>query len=155
MRRCIWIVLAGLLFAVPLAAQSSIRAPAPNYKDATTGVLFGVLLTGGGQLYAHRYSKGAVLLSIGTMALLSGAAASHGPTCETASGQCVGASYTPLYVGAAVAIGAWLYGIVTAPRDVATYNDDARSTLASRLRPVLDVGRTRGGRVGVSLSFGR
>lgn len=118
------LALAFLVSASAVSAQTSpqttYQPPPPGYKDPGTATLFGVLITGGGHFYSGETGKGLALLGIGTGAYVVGAVAtasscnSYGDSCDNVA---------PLLLGAGVALGTWIYGIVDA-------DDAARRTNA-------------------------
>jgi hypothetical protein len=109
-------------------------------KDPATGVLFGFLVPGGGQFYAGRPVKGAVLAGITLGALVLPSA-----SCDNQlTGECVG---TGLLAASAI-IGTWAYGMITAPGDARAYNADHEGRLA--IEPVLD---RRHGRTGAGVAL--
>lgn len=79
-------------------------------KDPTIGLLLSILVTGGGHFYAGETTKGLILLGIGVGAYVAGAALSDSD------------NLTPLYLGAVVSLGAWVYGIIDGMKAVERYN---------------------------------
>jgi hypothetical protein len=142
------------------AAPASVQPPQTvvGYKDPRTATLFGVLITGGGQMYAGRTGKGLALLGLGVGSVIAGAAMSSVATCSIVteadptggvprtSSSCNDGSLGPLYAGLGVAIGSWLYGAVTAGNDARAAN----ATLSARATPML---RTGAHRVGLGLAY--
>lgn len=147
---------------VPASSTGAARAPTPARtnvptsvataapKDGGVAVLFSVLLTGGGQMYAGKPGKGVALLltSVGAVAL--GAAASN---CST-----TGYSYDttcdvkPLAAGVGVALGNWIYSMISAPGDVRAWNARHVSVATARLAPVVSPG-SGGTQVGLAVRW--
>jgi hypothetical protein len=104
----------------PVVLEPAVRVPAAPQKDPVVGTLLSFLITGGGQMYAGKVGKGVGLmgLSIGSMAVGVGMASNscnssrYGTTCDV----------TPVYVATGVAVGTWLYSLITASSDVRAYN---------------------------------
>jgi hypothetical protein len=117
--------------------------PAFTRKDPATGVLFGFLVPGGGQFYAGRHVKGAALVGItlGALVLPSGSC-SDGSLSE----ECVSTGL----IAASLIVGAWTYGMITAPGDARAFNERQEGRLA--IAPVLDRRRGRTG-AGLALRF--
>lgn len=95
------------LYTSTAQAQQSNQSP----KDPTTATLISVVLTGGGHFYAGDNKTGAILLGIGVGAPLIGASASNIE------------NFTPLYLGLAASLGAWVYGIATSADAAREYNN--------------------------------
>lgn len=152
------------------ARQDSMRQrvelPGSQYTDPQTATLFGFLITGGGQFYAEKPGKGAALLLTAAAAPLAGYALSSKPEVNTSTNQtcfgnaCDGSDYTtttnyeegnwtPLYIGAGVSVGAWLYGMLTASSDAREANQEARQRM--RVQPTA-VTTPAGSQPGVKLS---
>jgi hypothetical protein len=114
------------------APGTSVSARAP--KDGTLGVVLSLLITGGGQMYAGKPGKGVGLLLLGVGSVVAGAAASE---CSVSYDSYAGyyddeCDTAPLAVGAAIALGTWIYSMASAPSDVREYN--ARHGLVASLR---------------------
>ena len=108
----------------------------PSEKEVGIGILIGVLVAGGGQLYAGDTNKGIKLLAIGLGAPLAGYIVAIATD-----------NIAPYLVGSLVGLGAWVYGLVETPDDVRAAN--ARNGFA--LAPA--VIRSEGGSAaGLSLS---
>lgn len=119
-------------------------------KEGGVGVLFSLLITGGGQIYAGKAGKGVGLLLTSVGAIVVGAAAS---TCTTSSYSYeTTCNAGPLAVGAAVAIGNWIYSMASAPSDVREWN--AKHSLASGPRALPHLARTGSGtEIGLALNW--
>ena len=135
-----------------LPAQSrdaGARAPAAGRaayspKDGAVGVLFGFLLTGGGQFYAGNNTKGAVLLGLSVAEVV--AAVSVVGQCDP---YCTDSQITTAEALLLPAVFNWVYGMATAPGDVRKWNE-AHGVVA-RVRPMM---RREEGRTGVGLAVG-
>jgi hypothetical protein len=113
-----WIPIAALCLAAsaaPAAAQTA--APPLGYKDPGTATLIGVVVPGGGQLYAGETKKGLILLGTGVGGLVLGTAM----TTNSVSASCDedlscedDTNYLPMAVGYLAFLGSWVYGIIDA-----------------------------------------
>jgi hypothetical protein len=138
------------------SADSIARRTDVGHKDPGTAELLGVLLPGGGQLYAGRTGTGLGLLGLSAAAVVTGAALSKDSKCSSLFDQsgntfnmtCTKANHGPLADGEGVAFASWLYGIVTAAGDVRDANAVVHH---ARATPVLE--RTHG-RTAFGLSYG-
>ena len=112
-------------------------------KDGATGVLFGFLLTGGGQFYAGRHGKGAALLGLSLAEVVVAVSIVNGcdPYCSDGEITTAQALLLP-------AVFNWVYGMATAPGDVRRWNEAHSRT--ARVRPVLE---QRGERTGLGLAI--
>jgi hypothetical protein len=141
MRFTFTLTVALLLLPVHLRAQTAAPPtvrPAPatvGHKDPVTATVLGVLLPGGGQMYAGRTGKGIALLALSTGAVVSGAALSRKGTCsvfvpDPASSiyitECTDRKVGPLHAGIGMAVASWLYGAFTAPGDARAANEAAQ-----------------------------
>ncbi len=133
----------GEVFTSTTGSLAPALLPSPDPRIATRRAMF---FPGGGHFYTGETMRGAVLLGVAAGSLAAGALlSSRGGSCQpTAPGD--GCEYdpstheyrrgsssrTPLYVGAAVAVGSWLYGIVDASSSAARVN----ARLAVSLGPV-------------------
>lgn len=133
-------VIAIAAAAVTLSASVRAQQPSPalkpqpiGYKDPQLATLLGILVPGGGQLYADRVGKGIVLLGGSAAAI---AIAVHGATstCGVQS-SCGSSSATTGGVLAAVLL--WGYGWATAARDARLHNEDLLSG-GSSFAPFID-----------------
>lgn len=115
-------VIIALLWAAPLAAQQSQPI---GYKDPQLATILGVILTGGGQFYAGRPAKGALLLGGSAAAILFAAQESKPSIC---TGQCSNSDAMVLGVGAAIML--WGYGWLTASKDAQLHNEALRVSIA-------------------------
>lgn len=108
-------------------------AHAAQAKDPTFGLLFSILIPGGGHIYAGETDTGLTLLAIGIGAPLLGALLS-------------GDNIAPALIGYGVGIGAWVYGIIDGRKAVERYN--AANGFALAPAPV-----SAGGDVGFGLAM--
>jgi hypothetical protein len=113
MRKLAILVLVACV-AAPLSAQIPSN-PAP-YKDPGTGTIIGAVFPGGGQYYAGETGKGLVITGIAFAAPIVGALMTTDDILNCTSLECTVDKGTmlPLWVGAGVGLGAWLYGIIDA-----------------------------------------
>jgi hypothetical protein len=107
-------------------------------KDGAVGVLFGFLLTGGGQFYAGNNTKGAVLLGLSLAEVV--AAVSVVGQCDP---YCSDSQITTAEALLLPAVFNWVYGMATAPGDVRKWNE--AHGLVARVRPVIERGEGRTG----------
>ncbi len=112
-------------------------------KDGAVGVLFGFLLTGGGQFYAGNHTKGAVLLGLSLAEAVAAVSIVNG--CDP---YCTDSEITTAQLLLVPAVFNWIYGMATAPGDVRRWNE-AHSAVA-RVRPVVE---PRDGRTAVGLAI--
>ena len=113
-------------------ANAGASMPSVGYaqKDGATGVLFGFLLTGGGQFYAGQNTKGAVLLGL-SVAEIAGALS----VAERCNYSCTDSDLTTVEILALGTVFNWVYGMASAPGDVRKWNE-AHARVA-RVRPVI------------------
>lgn len=161
------LILAASLVALPVylraqtAAASTVRSSPSTvaHKNPETATLLGVLLPGGGQLYARRTGKGLALLAVSAGAVATGAALSRDGTCSSYVPdpnstlyitECTDRNRGPLHAGVGVAIAAWLYGAFTAGGDARAANEPAQHH--ARATPTIEQthGRTR---LGLAYNF--
>lgn len=140
--------------SAPRQGLGAIGPGSPGYKDPGTARLIGVLVTGGGQFYAGKTGKGLALLGVSLGSWLIGSAMSAASIndCAWDDYTCdYSASYTPLYVGAAVSLGAWAYGWYSAASDAQEHNvRQAYQTYGSLpAQPILAPSRDGGLAVGM------
>jgi hypothetical protein len=114
-------------------------------KEGATGVLFGFLLTGGGQFYAGQNTKGAVLLGL-SLAEVAGALS----VAERCNYSCTDSDLTTVELLALGTVFNWVYGMASAPGDVRKWNE-AHARVA-RVRPVMEQQHGRQG-VGLAVAF--
>jgi len=127
-------------------AQQSAPAQAHSvpYKNPTTATIIGVLVPGGGQLYAERYGKGGALLGGAAVAVGIAIDASHrkcaeGRTCGIPPAQTGGIIVAALL---------WGYGWATAAHDARLFNTERLTGRA--VAPFLD---QRNGRLVAGLTL--
>lgn len=124
-----FIVLAPLAAAQEAPPTQTYQPPPPGYKDPSTATLFGVLITGGGHFYSGETGKGLALIGIGYGSYIAGAVVTAA-SCNSSGSDCD--NVAPLLVGAGVALGSWIYGIVDA--DDAARRTNARNGYAEAVR---------------------
>jgi hypothetical protein len=136
---------AGLLESLPpipedaefIRADATVLAPRPlgtlayslpaavTPKDENTGLLFAVLLVGGGHFYAGEIRTGVTLLAISLGSLVvSQAVFLNSESLDV----------TPLLLGYAVSLGAWIYGVADAKAAVRRAN--ARNGFSAMPAPI-------------------
>jgi hypothetical protein len=111
-------------------------------KDGATGVLFGFLLTGGGQFYAGQNTKGAVLLGLSLAEAVTATT-----VINRCNPYCSDSDITSAEVWLLPIVFNWGYGMATAPGDVRKWNE-AHARVA-RMRPVME---QRDGRTTLALA---
>ena len=126
------------------AAESSGARAGARYvrKDGAVGVLFGFLLTGGGQFYAGNNSKGAILLGLSLAEVV--AAVSVVSNCDP---YCTDSHITTAQALLLPAVFNWVYGMATAPGDVRKWNEEHGAV--ARVRPMFE---PRDGRVAIGIA---
>lgn len=117
------IVVVAVCAAVPgtAGAQQPVagaRVKTLPVKDPRLATVIGVLVPGGGQLYASRYGKGLTLL-LGSAAGIGLAVDANQSHCE-ANKTCSRSSVEALGIGTAVVL--WAYGWATAATDARLFN---------------------------------
>lgn len=141
MKYSINVILALLFVSSSALAQESSRsltvAEMANYKSPGTAQLISVIVTGGGHIYAGETGKGILLLGVAIGAPLAGlfiSAATVGTTCGV-YGYCYssGGTLIPLYLGSALAVGAWIYGIIDSD-DAAMRHNEQFGLYSSRIQ---------------------
>ncbi|HEU0302715.1 MAG TPA: hypothetical protein VFR37_24855 [Longimicrobium sp.] len=155
MRKLITAVALACITATPALAQ---QAPQPGYKDPGTAMLVGVLVPGGGHMYAGETQKGLMLLGVGLGGLVLGTAmtsSSAGISCDEDVISCEDdTNYLPMAVGYLAWLGSWIYGIVDA--DDSAHRMNAQRGLARLMSgdvvPMV-ASSGDGTRVGVSVRF--
>jgi hypothetical protein len=126
------------------ADRATASAPRVSYsrKDGAVGVLFGFLLTGGGQFYAGNHTKGAILLGLSLAEAVAAVSIVNG--CDP---YCTDSEITTAQLLLVPAVFNWIYGMATAPGDVRRWNH-AHGAVA-RVRPVVE---PRDGRTSLGLA---
>jgi hypothetical protein len=109
-------------------------------KSGAVAVGFGYLIPGGGQIYTAKYGKGIALFGVSVGAIALADASCGGVVTET----CVGNSLLAL----AVVLGAWGYGMASAPGDAREYNEKHAGPIV--VEPMLD---RHAGRAGLGLAL--
>ena len=102
--------------------SATVRAPAQEgagYRNPETAFCLACVVAGGGHIYTGETTKGAALLGVAAAGLIGGVVLSgsdeegcaYNPEtfeCEPAGGR------APLWIGAGIAAGSWIYGILDA-----------------------------------------
>ena len=112
-------------------------------KDGGVGVLFGFLLTGGGQFYAGKHTKGAILLGLSLAEAV--AAVSMVQRCDP---YCTDGEIATAQALLLPVLFNWVYGMATAPGDVRQWNEEHAAI--ARVRPKVE---RRDGRTGLGLAL--
>ena len=118
------------------------RAVSYSRKDGAVGVLFGFLLTGGGQFYAGNNTKGAILLGLSLAEVVAAVSVVNG--CDP---YCTDSQITTAQALLLPALFNWVYGMATAPGDVRRWNEE--HARVARARPMME---RRDGRTGLGLA---
>lgn len=107
------------------------------YRNPETAFCLACIVAGGGHLYTGETVKGAALLGVAATGLIGGAVLSSSDDdydCEynPETFECAptGAGRTPLWIGAGIAAGSWIYGILDARASAQRSN--ARNGQSSR-----------------------
>jgi hypothetical protein len=108
-------------------ARSSPVAPAPQeYRDPERAFCFACLLAGGGHFYSGETTRGALILGTAAAGLIGGALLSgdDGDGCDYdfETHECRDASSAPMWIGAGVAAGSWIFGIIDSRQSAARAN---------------------------------
>jgi hypothetical protein len=114
-------------------------------KDGATGVLFGFLLTGGGQFYAGQNTKGTVLLGLSLAEAVTAAS-----VINRCNPYCTDSDITSAEVWLLPIVFNWVYGMATAPGDVRRWNEE--HARVARVRPVIEREEGRTG-LGLTVAF--
>ncbi|MGH8436933.1 MAG: hypothetical protein ACRERX_21290 [Pseudomonas sp.] len=132
----------------------------PAYRSPQTAFCLACLIAGGGHFYTGETVKGAALLGITAGSLVVGSALSSDGgdgqnQCEYSpeTHECEpGRGRTPLLVGAAIAAGSWVYGIIDSRASAQRMNarNGPQGGAELEARPWLNV---RGGNPSAGLSF--
>lgn len=124
-----------------------------KYKDPGTSSLFAVLITGGGHFYSGESGKGLALLGGSIGSLVLGISLSEEASLTCWNYNCtVEENLTPLYLGAAVAAGLWIYGIADAGNAARRSNErNGIANLKMGVKPNLS--DPLGSRPALSLSY--
>ena len=181
MRRSLCSFLFFVLTVSSAGAQRDrpLRAPDPDpagYKDPQLATVLGLLVPGGGQIYARRSVKGGVLLTLAIAAPIAGAltaAAMHDRCGEDryrfgvpvpvqtagqfdqpfrlARGGCRDHNWAPVAAGFGVSVVSWAFGWATAANDARHANRERHRGWRGSMVPVAQP--LEGSRTGVGLSF--
>ncbi len=155
MKKLISILLAIFLVASSGFAQEKTSAKKP--KDEGTATLLSVLITGGGQFYAEETNKGLALLLIGGGSLAAGTILGSAIPKKTDLGFGITVNeynWTFFWLGTAVYLGTWIYGIADAPKAIRRYNEKYGFSLNDiKLKPFFSNDRKRGTSYGLTLSL--
>lgn len=124
-----------------------------SFKEPGTATLIGVLVPGGGQLYAGKITKGLTLLAVGYGSIIAGTVAAV----ETCDIDGCSRSLGLLYAGYAGYLASWIYGFATAGRDAHEVNASNGYQRRASIAPIVTVGSDNRPAVGVALTmrFGR
>jgi hypothetical protein len=114
-------------------------------KDGAVGVMFGFLLTGGGQFYAGNNAKGALLLGLSLAEVVVAVSMVSG--CDP---YCTDSEITTAQALLLPAVFNWVYGMATAPGDVRRWNEEHVRMARARPMMVQFAGRTG---LGVAVGF--
>ena len=149
------LTVANAVVAAPQRAQATHGAPSSEAaraqpgatfarKEGSLGVLFGFLLTGGGQFYAGKNTKGAILLGLSLAEAVAAVSIVQkcDPYCTDGEIGTAQALLLPVVFN-------WVYGMATAPGDVRQWNEEHAAV--ARVRPKVE---RRAGRTGVGLAVG-
>jgi hypothetical protein len=129
----------------PVERASSRPARSFAQKDGAVGVLFGFLLTGGGQFYAGANGKGAVLLGLSVVEVAGAVSAVN-----NCSPYCTDSDLTGADILLFGAVFNWVYGMATAPGDARRWNEEHGQV--ARVRPMLE-GREGRAEIGLAVRF--
>jgi hypothetical protein len=131
------------------APAPSTTTPHIEYKDAATGTLFALFLTGGGHFYAGEPRRGALLLGGSVASVIAGAALSQfDDDCWPCKRD-----VRPFQIGIATSVGLWLYGVFDAHRAADRENDRRyfRYSALPAAEPLLESSPSGATRVGLRL----
>src|SRR4051812_5110845 len=125
--------------------SAAVKMQPIGYKDPELATILGVVLPGGGQFYAGRTGKGALLLAGSVGSALVAVNTSHN-TCDFGTSWTACGSAGAEAVAMFAAVGFWAYGWLTAGRDARLHNEE-RLNGTSSLSPFLERrnGRTLAG----------
>lgn len=128
--RLVCLLFIALFFTSTAAAQD---APEIRFeKDPALATVLSVVVTGAGQIYTGKTTKGVTLLAIGAGAPAAGFLLRT--RCPENRATCFGGKdYTPVFAGVLLSVGAWLAGVTTASTDARQYN--------TRVAPSMMAGR--------------
>jgi hypothetical protein len=122
-----------LLVMIAITFSANAQQVKPSFKKKGDATVLSVLIPGGGHLYAGESGKGLGLLGVGVGGVVLGSAL---VSCSGAF-ECATANFNPLYVGLAVSVGAWIYGIADSGKAVARANERNGYTAASfQIKPI-------------------
>jgi hypothetical protein len=118
--------------------RDSVEVLSPNIKDPNLATVIGLMVDGGGQIYAGRPVKGFGLLAIGTGSVIWGFASIRPAECNLST--CTDVGLGPAYLGLAAYTATWLYGWATAYGDARDHN---AQLMHSAVRPAIQLGHGR------------
>lgn len=155
MKKFIIFLLVVTLLTSTALAQEKANNKVP--KDEGTATLLSVLITGGGQFYAEETNKGLALLLIGGGSLVVGAILGSAIPKKTDLGYGITTeeyNSTFFWLGTAVYLGTWIYGIADAPKAVRRYNQKYGFSLNNvKIKPFFARDRRAGASYGLTLSL--
>jgi TM2 domain-containing membrane protein YozV len=174
MYRSVLAVSLSLLLSTPLAAFGQASSPSPStasiapetqdgYKSPGIATLISVVVPGGGQMYAGKIGKGLVLLGISAGAVITGealAVTTIGSCNVDANGNVssscgsINRTLAPLYIGTGVALGAWIYSMVTAGGDARAYNAKLGQRAELPVQPLIQRTATGATNFGLRVALG-
>lgn len=132
------VVASLLLSSAPLAAQDSTTAQPPAYKDPQLATVWGLVVPGGGQMYAGRGVKGAQLFAGSAGALTVGyLMSSRSCTWIGDSDSCSADRRQSFVIAGSIGALLWIYGLATAADDAHDFNARARALSQARLQPMI------------------
>lgn len=149
----------ALMFAADagLAQATDPSADRPSFKEPGTATLIGVLVPGGGQLYAGKITKGLTLLAVGYGSIVAGTALAV-TNCDDIGDYEDGCtkSLTPLYIGYGGYLASWIYGLATAGGDAREVNAKNGYQRRTSIAPIVVASNNRPAYgVSVTMRFGR
>ena len=130
---CVLLLAAALPARAQKGALTEEEFKAMVYKDPHTAQLMSLLIAGGGHMYAREDQKGLALMGVGLGAPLLGSVLTVGTADISCSENACREvkEYTPLYLGAAVGMAAWVYGFFDA--DNAARRTNRENGITARL----------------------
>lgn len=142
-----------LLAAAPAHAQTA--TPPAGYKDPGTAMLIGLLVPGGGQMYAGETKRGVTILGVGMGSLLAGSMLSLKESSDCLEGlECSGGlGTTPLLLGYLGYLAAWGYGVLDADDSAERVNASRGLAVAGMAVEPIAAPSPGGTRLGVQLRF--
>jgi len=141
--RLMTVVVASLvLSSASLAAQDSTTAQRPVYKDPQLATVWGLVVPGGGQMYAGRGVKGAQIFAGSAGALTVGyLMSSRSCTWIGDSDSCTADRRQSFVIAGTIGALLWIYGLTTAADDAHDFNARTRALSQARVQPLFTTGR--------------